>query len=147
LHKGNSSKVKSIPSMKPRECQCKKPTETAVLDRQEQGNSPSRQKSKWSKSVSYVSVNGPAVIEVKGGVFIHIDANRNVRVDGFDKLQLTSPKEIDLDATNISIRAKENLYIGTDNHIELQTNRIDFCPEGDAGGYKKSRRKRHSRRT
>jgi hypothetical protein len=82
---------------------------------------------------------------VKGGVFIHIDANRNVRVDGFDKLQLTSPKEIDLDATNISIRAKENLYIGTDNHIELQSKRIDLNPEDGKGGYK--RRKRNSRRT
>lgn len=97
--------------------------------------------------VKHVVVDGPAIIEVKGGTFVHIDAKRNVFIDGFESLRFKTSGNLDFDAENVNIRAKENIYIGSDNHFEVQTNRIDFCPEGDAGGYKKSRRKRHSRRT
>ena len=46
--------------------------------------------------------------------------------------------DIDFDAKNISMRAKENVYIGSGKHLVQQAPRIDLNPESGKSGYKKN---------
>lgn len=83
-----------------------------------------------------IKIQPETYIEIDGGVTIFIDANRNVFIDGHNKLFMKSSEEISLDAKNINLNAKENLYIGAGVNITQQTTRLDLNPNGGISGYK-----------
>lgn len=82
-------------------------------------------------------VQGPALIEINGSICITVDEYNNITIDGHNKVFIRS-SEIDMDADNISIRAKDKLYIGTENEVEIQTKKINLNPKKRTGGYSRS---------
>ena len=86
-----------------------------------------------------IKVDSPAVIEIDNGISIHIDANRNVFIDGHNKLIMRSVENIEMDAKNIHLNAKENVYIGSGKNITQQAPRIDLNPLGDESGHRGSK--------
>ena len=49
---------------------------------------------------------------------------------------MRSAENIEMDAKNITLNAKEKVYIGSGEGITQQAPRIDLNPEQDASGYK-----------
>lgn len=89
------------------------------------------------KVPEYVKVGSPAIVEVDGGVTIHIDAKNNVTIKGHNKMKFVCDGDLELDAKNIKMQAQENVYIGSGKHLVQQAPRIDLNPEHDNSGYKK----------
>lgn len=83
-----------------------------------------------------IKVQPSTYIEIDGGVTIFVDSNKNVHIDGHNKLIMRSAEEIDLNAKNINLNAQENVYIGSGNGIVQQAPRIDLNPNGSEDGYK-----------
>lgn len=48
---------------------------------------------------------------------------------------ISNAKEIIFDAENISLLAKEELYIGTGQEIRMQSKKIHLNQDGEVGGY------------
>jgi phage major head subunit gpT-like protein len=65
------------------------------------------------KTTTIKKLVGPAVIEVDGGVSIHIDERQNVVVYGFKKMAFRSAGEINLEADNINLKANKEMLIQT----------------------------------
>lgn len=90
-------------------------------------------------SLKKIKVRESTYIEVEGGVSIFVDENKNVYIDGHNKLIMRSAENIEMDAKNIHLNAKEKVYIGSGENITQQAPRIDLNPEQDASGYESSR--------
>ena len=76
-----------------------------------------------------VKVAPPSIIEVDGGVTIFVDYDGNVTIEGHKSMKFKCEDDIEFDAKNINLRAKENVYIGSDKHIVQQSPRIDLNPK------------------
>lgn len=48
---------------------------------------------------------------------------------------ISSAKEIIFDAENISLLAKEELYIGTGEEVRVQSKKVHLNKDGEVGGY------------
>jgi hypothetical protein len=91
----------------------------------------------------YVVVSKPCLIEVEGGVTIKIDKDNNVVVSGHNKL-LFQNDDVEIDAKRIKIHASESfdldvdgkIYMGSSEHIEQQSMRIDLNPKILTSGYR-----------
>ena len=72
----------------------------------------------------YIKVtNTPAVVEVEGGVTIHIDQYNNVTIDGYNNLNLNSKGDVNITGDNVSIEAR--------THLLHKAPRIDLNPDPD----------------
>lgn len=81
-------------------------------------------------------VDGPALIVINGSILITVDAKNNITIDGHEKVKIRVPHgDLDLDAKNISINAKEELYIGTGKEVRIQSKKINLNPKKGKGGY------------
>ncbi len=89
------------------------------------------------KVPEYVKVGSPAIVEVDGGVTIHIDAKNNVTIKGHEKIRMKCDGDFEVDAKNINMQAQENVYIGSGKHLVQQAPRIDLNPKINQSGYKK----------
>ena len=87
---------------------------------------------------NYIYVDSPTVISVDNGIIIKIDADRTLTIEGQKSIKMKCSGDIDFDAKNISMRAKENVYIGSGKHLMQQAPRIDLNPESGKSGYKKN---------
>ncbi len=92
----------------------------------------------------YLIANRPCIIEVDGGVTIHIDADNNVIVAGSNKLKFEINGDLELDAKNINMHASESfnldvdgdIHIGSSTHLTQQAPRIDLNPKVLSTGYR-----------
>lgn len=89
------------------------------------------------KVPEYVKVSAPSIVEVEGGVTIHIDAKNNVTIKGHNKIKFMCDGDLEFDAKNINMQAQENVYIGSGKHLVQQAPRIDLNPEKHKSGYKR----------
>lgn len=91
----------------------------------------------------YVVASKPCLIEVEGGVTIKIDKDNNVVVSGQNKL-LFQNDDVEIDAKRVKIHASESfdldvdgkIYMGSSEHIEQQSMRIDLNPKILTSGYR-----------
>ena len=91
----------------------------------------------------YILATKPCLIEVEGGVTIKIDKNNNVIVSGQNKI-LFQNDDIEFDAKRVKIHASESfnldvdgkIYMGSSEHIEQQSMRIDLNPKILTSGYR-----------
>lgn len=91
----------------------------------------------------YILATKPCLIEVEGGVTIKIDKNNNVIVSGQNKI-LFQNDDIEFDAKRVKIHASESfdldvdgkIYMGSSQHIEQQSMRIDLNPKILTSGYR-----------
>lgn len=91
----------------------------------------------------YILATKPCLIEVEGGVTIKIDENNNVIVSGQNKI-LFQNDDIEFDAKRVKIHASESfnldvdgkIYMGSSEHIEQQSMRIDLNPKILTSGYR-----------
>lgn len=81
--------------------------------------------------------NFPAFICLDNEMSIYIDKDKNVSIYGAKGFKVNSDDEIDISAKSVNIRAKEDVYIGSGEHIVQQAPRIDLNPKNDADGYKR----------
>ena len=88
--------------------------------------------------IKHIYVDSPAVINTDNGVTIKIDADRTLTIEGQKSIKMKCSGDIDFDAKNISMRAKENVYIGSGKYLVQQAPRIDLNPESGRSGYKKN---------
>jgi phage gp45-like len=94
----------------------------------------------------YVVASKPCLIEVEGGVTIKIDKDNNVVVSGQNKL-LFQNDDVEIDAKRVKIHASESfdldvdgkIYMGSSEHIEQQSMRIDLNPKILTSGYRGKR--------
>ena len=84
-----------------------------------------------------IKVTSPSIIEVDGGVTIYVDYGRNVTIEGHKSVKFKCEEDIEFDAKNINLQARENVYIGSGNQIVEQAPTIHLNPEHDKSGYKK----------
>ena len=85
-----------------------------------------------------IKVTSPSIIEVDGGVTIYVDYGGNVTIEGHKSMKFKCEEDIEFDAKNINLHAKENVYIGSDVNIVQQSPRIDLNPKINTKGYEKS---------
>ena len=86
----------------------------------------------------------PAIIEVEGGVTIHIDTNNDVTIKGHNNLDFDCKGDLNFNAKNINIRGSESfnldvngdIYVGSSTHIIEQAPMIDFNPKVMTSGYR-----------
>lgn len=91
----------------------------------------------------YLIATKPCLIEVEGGVTVKIDKDNNVIVSGQNKL-LFQNDDIEIDAKRVKIHASESfdldvngkIYMGSSEHIEQQSMRIDLNPKILSSGYR-----------
>lgn len=91
----------------------------------------------------YHLTSKPCVIEVEGGVTIKIDKDNNILVSGHNKLMFQND-DVEIDAKRVKIHASESfdldvngkIYIGSTDHIEQQSMRIDLNPKVMTSGYR-----------
>jgi hypothetical protein len=91
----------------------------------------------------YIIATKPCLIEVEGGVSIHIDDNNNIVVSGQNKLMFHGD-DVEIDTKRMKIHASESfdldvdgkVYIGSSEHIEQQSMRIDLNPKIMTTGYR-----------
>jgi hypothetical protein len=84
-----------------------------------------------------VKVTSPSIIEVDGGVTIFVDYGGNVTIEGHKSMKFKCEEDIEFDAKNINLQARENVYIGSGKQIVEQAPTIHLNPEHDNSGYKK----------
>lgn len=76
-------------------------------------------------------VDVPVTVETPTGVKIHIDAFNNVTVVGQNQLKFKCEGDIDFDADNINMNAKNRIVVKSGVHLIHHSERIDINPITD----------------
>lgn len=91
--------------------------------------------------VKKIKAKSPSIIEVDNGVTVHIDYDGNVSIEGHKKLTLKCDDDLELDAKNINIQAKEVVYVGSGKGTVMQSPILHLNPKHSASGYIKRKNK------
>lgn len=94
-------------------------------------------------TVNSITVPNNSMVNVEGGVRIFVDTNNNVTIYGQNSLSIHSEGDLDIDAKNVNIHARESMvmsvdgdvYLGSSSHIIQQAPRIDLNPNIESSGY------------
>lgn len=75
-----------------------------------------------------LKVEAPSVIETPTGLKIQIDAFNNVTIVGQNSLKFKCEGEMEFEADNIKMKAKDQFRIESDRNLIHKAARIDFNP-------------------
>ena len=84
----------------------------------------------------------PAIIEVEGGVTIHIDTNNDVTIKGHNNLDFDCKGDLNFNAKNINMNASEVMFLESKTHLVQKAPRIDLNPVEKETLYMKYRENR-----
>lgn len=65
------------------------------------------------------------------GVTITIDKDRNVVISGYNSLKFTEDADVEINATNVKVAAKDTVSIEAKHHAILEADRVDLNPDWD----------------
>lgn len=73
-------------------------------------------------------VDVPTVVETPTGLKIHIDAFNNVTIVGQNQIKFKCEGDMEFEANNIKMKAKDQFRIESDKNLLHKAKRIDLNP-------------------
>lgn len=77
-------------------------------------------------------VDVPAVVETPTGLKIHIDAFNNVTIVGQNQIKFKCEGDMEFEADNIKMKAKDQFRIESDKNLLHKAKRIDLNPRDES---------------
>lgn len=74
------------------------------------------------ETINFYEVDGPALISIKGAIYIHVDSDGSVDILGLNNVDIRTEKTLTLEGESVIVRSlKEDVRIETKKNLRINT--------------------------